>query len=113
MTVKRGLFAAAGASMAAAAAVAVFAVPSHAITIPPPGQATLTVRDYYDGFTNGQPNIVGQIYLNSCPGAPKPPSWGQTTGTAQLANLPCSADGGPTTKPNPIPTGPYPGPTGF
>jgi len=81
-------------------ALTLFATPSHAITIPPPGQQVLMVRDYIDGNT-----ILGQHYITPCPGAPLPPDWGQQGGTSKIVGLPCSPAG------DPSPSNPYPFPT--
>lgn len=78
-------------------ALALFATPSHAVTVPPPGQSVLLVRDFIDGNT-----IIGQIYVDPCPGAPLPPSWGVNTGPSKFVGLPCSPAG------DPQPTDPFP-----
>lgn len=82
---------------AAVSALTLVATPSHALTVPPPGQQVLLVRDFIDGNT-----ILGQIYISPCPGAPLPPNWGVQSGTSKIVGLPCSPAGDPT------PTYPFP-----
>ena len=94
----------AAALLASAATVTVLAVPSQAITVPPPGQSTLLVEDFY---VDTPSNIVGQIFITGCLDTPAPPSWGDTSVPLHyFKNLPC----GPVTDPTPTPPIPPPDP---
>lgn len=83
-------------AVAGAAAVALVSTPSQAITVPPPGHASLVIEHFLDPAT-GQ--IVGTHYLAVCPGSPLPPDTGIQTGIISIVSLPCP----PTPAPGPFP----------
>jgi hypothetical protein len=89
----------AAAVLASAATVTVLTTPSQAVTVPPPGESTLLVRDYYEGSPS---NIVGQVFITGCNDTPAPPAWGVNSGPSFFKNLPCGPDTDPTSTP-PIP----------
>lgn len=95
--VRSAAVAAAGAG--ALTALTVFATPSQAVTVPPPGQSVLLVRDFVDGNT-----IIGQIYISPCPGAPLPGNWGVDNGPSKIVGLPCGDTNDPTQPGSPFPT---------
>ncbi|MEY9926502.1 hypothetical protein ABH926_001124 [Catenulispora sp. GP43] len=79
--------------LASAATVTVFAAPSQAVpTLPPPGQTSLLVEDFY---VDTPTNIVGQIFITGCRDTPAPPAWGDTSVPLHfITALSCGPDAG-------------------